>query len=97
MLNTFAFVASVLRAASKHAPNPAIERPPPVPDSTPTIVCFSRGDTMKHFRTISRLGVRPEQLIFFYPSCKAVDTKEVIHHRGNPVCATKHRKRKPDT
>ena len=38
---------------------PAIERSPPVPDSTPTIVCLSCGDTMKHFRTISKLGVRP--------------------------------------
>ncbi len=56
---------------------PAIERSPPVRDSTPNIVCFSCGDTMKHFRTISKLGVRPEQLIFVCPSCKGVDTKEV--------------------
>ena len=32
---------------------------------------------MKHFRTISNLGVRPEQLTFVCPSCKGVDTKEV--------------------
>jgi hypothetical protein len=57
---------------------PAIERSPPVHDSTPTIVCFSCGDTMKHFRTISKLGVRPEQLIFVCPSYKGVDTKELI-------------------
>ncbi len=56
---------------------PTIERSPPVRDSTPTIVCFSCGDTMKHFRTISKLGVRPEQLIFVCPSCKEVDTKGV--------------------
>ncbi len=59
------------------ASTPAIERPPPIPDSTPTIVCFSCEDTMKHFRTISNLGVRPEQLTFVCPSCKGVDTKEV--------------------
>jgi hypothetical protein len=56
---------------------PAIERSPPVPDRGPTIVCLSCGDTMKHFRTISRLGVRSEQLMFLCPSCKGVDTKEV--------------------
>jgi hypothetical protein len=56
---------------------PAIDRSPPVPDRTPTIVCLSCGDTMKHFRTISKLGVRPEKQIFVCPSCKGVDTKEV--------------------
>jgi len=56
---------------------PAIERSPPVPDRTPTTVCLSCGDTMKHFRTISKLGVHPEQLIFVCPSCKGFDTKEV--------------------
>ncbi len=57
---------------------PAIERSPPVPNSIPTIVCLSCGDTMKHFRTISKLGVRREQLIFVCPSCKGVDTKERV-------------------
>jgi hypothetical protein len=56
---------------------PAIERPPLVSDRGPTIVCRTCGDTMKHFRTISRLGVRPEKLMFRCPSCKGVDTKEV--------------------
>ena len=55
----------------------AVERSPPVRDSTPTIVCFYCGDTMKHFRTIPKFGVRPEQLIFVCPSCKGVDTREV--------------------
>ena len=55
----------------------AIERLPPVPDRAATIVCVSCGDTMKHSRTISELGVRPEQFIFVCPSCKGVDTKEV--------------------
>jgi hypothetical protein len=32
---------------------------------------------MKKLRTIPRLGVRQEQLIFRCPSCKGVDTKEV--------------------
>ena len=53
-----------------------IERSPFVPDRGPTIVCRSCGDTMKHFRTISKLGVRREQLMFVCPSCKGVDTKE---------------------
>jgi hypothetical protein len=57
---------------------PAIVRSPPVPNSTPTIVCLSCGDTMKHFRTISKLGVRREHLIFVCPSCKGVDTKERV-------------------
>src|SRR5580704_9758640 len=45
----------------------ASERSPPAPNSTPTIVCLSCGDTMKHFRTISKLGVRREQLMFVCP------------------------------
>ena len=56
---------------------PAIERSPLVPDTGPMIVCRSCGDTMQHFRTISRLGVRPEQFMFRCPSCKGVDTREV--------------------
>ena len=57
---------------------PAIGRSPPVPGNTPTIVCLSCGDTMQHFCTIPRLGVRREKLIFVCPSCKVVDTKELI-------------------
>ena len=56
---------------------PAIERSSLVSDRGPTIVCRTCGDTMKHFRTISRLGVRPEKFMFRCPSCKGVDTKEV--------------------
>ena len=56
---------------------PAIARSPMVPDRGPTIVCRTCGDTMKHFRTISRLGVRPEKFMFRCPSCKGVDTKEI--------------------
>jgi hypothetical protein len=55
----------------------AIERSPSVPDRGLTIVCRSCGDTMKHFRTISKFGVRPEQFMFRCPSCKGVDTKQV--------------------
>jgi hypothetical protein len=55
---------------------PAIERSPPLADTTPTLVCLSCGDTMKQLRTIPKLGVRPEQLIFVCPSCNGVDTKE---------------------
>jgi hypothetical protein len=56
---------------------PAIERPHAVPGSTRTLACRSCGDTMEHLRTIPRLGVRPEQLIFVCPSCKGVVTKEL--------------------
>ena len=56
---------------------PAIARSPLVPDRGRTVVCRICGDTMKHFRTISRLGVRPEQFMFRCPSCKGVDTKEL--------------------
>ena len=54
-----------------------IERSHLVPDTGPTIVCRSCGDTMKHFRTIARLGVRLEQFMFRCPSCKGVETKEL--------------------
>jgi hypothetical protein len=68
----------------------ATERSPPVPNGTRTIVCLSCGDTMKHFRTISKLGVRRERLLFVCPSCKGVDTKEVERaawRKGAPVGA----------
>jgi hypothetical protein len=55
---------------------PATESSPAVPDMTPTMLCLSCGDTMKHLRTIAELGVRPKQFIFVCPSCKGVDTKE---------------------
>ena len=60
-----------------YTPSTAIERSPTVPNSTPTIVCLSCGDTMKHCRTVAKLGVRPERLIFVCPSCKGVDAKEL--------------------
>jgi hypothetical protein len=56
---------------------PAIERSPLAPDRGPTIVCRTCGDTMKHFRTIPGLGVRPETFMFRCPSCKGVDIKEL--------------------
>ena len=56
---------------------PAIERSPPVPGNTSTIVCLSCGDTMKYLRTIPKLGARRETLIFVCPSCKGFDTKEM--------------------
>jgi uncharacterized Zn finger protein len=55
----------------------AIEPSPLVSDRGRSIVCRSCGDTMKHFRTILRFGVRPEQFMFRCPSCKGVDTKQV--------------------
>jgi hypothetical protein len=35
---------------------PAIERPLLVPNDTPTLICPSCGDTMKHVRTIPKLS-----------------------------------------
>jgi hypothetical protein len=65
---------------------PHIERPHRVLVSTRTIVCLSCGDTMKHLRTLPKLGVRQEKLIFVCPSCKGVGTKELMHtrHRDRP-------------
>ena len=57
---------------------PANERSPITPGNTPTLVCLSCGDIMQHLRTIPKLGVRPEKLIFRCPSCKGIDTKELI-------------------
>lgn len=62
---------------------PAIERWPLMPERMPTMLCISCGDTMKHFRTIEKLGVRPGQRIFACPSCKGIDTKAV--QRRHPV------------
>jgi hypothetical protein len=56
---------------------PAIERPPLVPDNTPILICPSCGDTMKHVRTIPKLGVRLEKVIFVCPSCEGIDSREV--------------------
>jgi hypothetical protein len=53
------------------------ERSYQAPNSTRILVCPSCGDTMKHLRTIQKLGVRPEKLIFVCPSCKEVETKEL--------------------
>jgi len=58
-----------------------IERSHPVPDSKRILVCRSCGDTMKHLRTISKVGVRLEKLIFVCPSCKGVETRELIGKR----------------
>jgi hypothetical protein len=63
--------------------NIADERSHLVPDSTRTLVCPSCGDTMRHLRTIPQFGVRLEKLIFVCPSCKEVDTKELISAAGN--------------
>jgi hypothetical protein len=54
---------------------PAIECPPLVPDNTAVLVCPSSGDTMKHLRTIPKLGARLEQFIFVCPSCEQFDYK----------------------
>jgi hypothetical protein len=55
-----------------------VERSLPVPDSTRILVCLACGDTMKHLRTIPKLGVRPKKLIFVCPSCKEVEGRELI-------------------
>ena len=48
-----------------------------VPDDAPVLVCPSCGDTMKHVRTIPKLGVRLEQFIFVCPSCEGIDSREI--------------------
>jgi hypothetical protein len=58
-------------------PVPVIELLPLVPDRALTMLCPSCGDTMKHSRTIAKLGVRLERLIFVCPSCKGVDNREL--------------------
>jgi hypothetical protein len=55
----------------------AVERSPLVSDGTQTTVCRCCGDTMNHFRTIAKLGVRHNQHVLVCPSCKGVDTKEL--------------------
>jgi 5-methylcytosine-specific restriction endonuclease McrA len=60
---------------------PILERLPLIHDRTLTLLCPACGDTMKHFRTIAKHGVRPEQFMFLCPSCKAVDTKESKRRR----------------
>jgi hypothetical protein len=42
-----------------------------------SVSLIGHSPAMKHSRTISKLGVRPEQFIFVCPSCKGIDTKEV--------------------
>ena len=57
-----------------YTPASAIERPDQVADSARTLVGLSCGDTMKHLRTIPKLGVRPQKLTFVCPSCQEVQT-----------------------
>jgi hypothetical protein len=55
---------------------PVIKRAPAVIDDTPTLVCLSCGDTKKPIRTILKLGVYPDMLVFVCPSCNDVETRE---------------------
>jgi hypothetical protein len=62
--------------------SPVIERSPPiVPDNPPTLACLSCGDAMELVRTIPKLGVLPELLVFHCPSCKEVDTMDLMSAR----------------
>ena len=54
---------------------------PIVPNSPPPLACLSCGDGMELVRTIPRLGVLPELLVFHCPSCKEVDAKELMNTR----------------
>ena len=59
-----------------YAPSiPAVECPPLVPDNMPILIFPTCGDTMKHLRTIPKLGARLEQLIFVCPSCEGIEAK----------------------
>jgi len=66
-----------------HTPStPVIKRSPPkIPNNPPTLACLSCGDAMELVRTIPKLGVLPELLVFHCPSCKEVDTKELMSTR----------------
>jgi hypothetical protein len=55
----------------------AIECSPLGPDNTRVLICPSCGDTMKHLRTIPKLGARLEQFIFVCPSCEGTESKEL--------------------
>jgi hypothetical protein len=55
---------------------PAIEHSSQVPGDAPALVCLSCGNTMKHVRTIPKLGVRPKRLVFVCPSCQGIGTAE---------------------
>jgi hypothetical protein len=57
--------------------NWAVAAPARQPIGPATLVCRCCGDTMYNSRTILKLGVWAEQLIFVCPSCKAVDNKEL--------------------
>jgi hypothetical protein len=54
-----------------------VECPLPLPKIASTLACLTCGDTMNNVRTIPKLGVLPELLVFVCPSCKGVDTKEI--------------------
>jgi hypothetical protein len=70
-----------------HTPStPVIKRSPAiVPDKPPTLACLSCGDAMEFVRTIPKLGVLPELLVFHCPSCKDVDTMELMSTRHETV------------
>jgi len=72
-----------------YTPASAIERPDPVADSARTLVGLSCGDTMKHLRTIPKLGVRPQKLTFVCPSCQEVQTKELMSTRRDTAQSCK--------
>lgn len=50
----------------------AIDHLPPAA----TIVCVACGETMRRFRTITKLSVCPEKYVFVCPFCNRVDYKE---------------------
>jgi hypothetical protein len=59
------------------SPQPTrFEYSPREPDSPPAVVCQCCGDTMKHSRTLPKLGVRPELLVFVCPSCGEVGARQ---------------------
>ena len=55
-----------------------INSPLLIDGGSPSLVCPSCGDTMRFSRTIPKLGVRPEQLIFICPSCKEMAAKRYL-------------------
>jgi hypothetical protein len=58
--------------SSRMTMTPEIEFSAQVPGDTPALVCLSCGNTMRHVRTIPKLGVRPKRLVFVCPSCQGM-------------------------
>lgn len=53
--------------------------------NTLLVVCPACGDTMEHNRTIPKLGIRPELLIFVCPYCKETEAMNMRRIASGPI------------